>query len=408
MIRKEVIEVSLWQRISKPALSFLSRGLAPLQSVQHWLRLGLSRLFKFNSWVGFATLFAVGIGFSAVLVLPSVGLTASSQDSGSSTLANRSDSTLVAQNKNPELTLVSFAVTKKAHDRIIPKFVEKWKRETGQTVKFNQSYGGSGSQACAVIDGLEADIVHLALSLDVDRIQKAGLIQPNWTKEAPNGGIVSKSVGAIIVRSGNPKQIKGWADLAKDGIKVITGDPKTSGGARWNFLALWGSVTQTGGSEANARRFVTRFFRNVPVLPKDAREATDIFYKQGQGDALINYENEVILANLEGQKLPYTIPQTNISIENPIAIVDKNVDKHGTRKVAEAFVQYLYTPEAQREFAKVGFRPVNAAVSKEFSKNFPTIRKLFTVNDLGGWDTVQRKFFSDGALFDQIQVALRK
>lgn len=307
--------------------------------------------------------------------------------------------------KDVELTLVSFAVTKAAYDRIIPNFVAKWKREQNQNVRFNQSYGGSGSQTRAVIDGLEADVVHLALAFDVNRIQQAGLIQPGWEREIPNNSVISKSVVALVTRPGNPKRIQGWSDLAKSGVKVITANPKTSGVARWNFLALWGSVVRTGGNENAARRFVSQVYQNVPVLPRDAREASDAFYKQGQGDVLLNYENEILLAKQQGETEPYIIPQVNISIENPVAVVDRNVTKHGTRQVTEAFVKYLATPEAQREFAKVGFRPANAAVAAEFSRTFPRINNLFTVAQLGGWDNAQRRFFADNAIFDQIQVA---
>jgi sulfate transport system substrate-binding protein len=302
-----------------------------------------------------------------------------------------------------EVTLVSFAVTKAAHDQIIPKFVEQWKKEHNQNVTFKQSYGGSGSQTRAVIDGLEADIVHLALALDTKKIEKAGLIQPGWEKEAPNDSIVNKSVAAIVTRQGNPKNITTWSDLTRPDVKFITANPKTSGGARWNFLVVWGAMTQTGGDENKALDFSKQALKNVPVLPRDAREATDVFFKQGQGDALINYENEMILANQQGDKLPYIIPDVNISIDIPIAVVDKNVDKHGTREVAEAFVKFLYTPEAQREFAKVGFRPVDPTVEKETESQFPKIKTLFTVQDLGGWDKVQKQFFDDGAVFDKIQ-----
>ncbi|MEG5019251.1 MULTISPECIES: sulfate ABC transporter substrate-binding protein [unclassified Microcoleus] len=311
---------------------------------------------------------------------------------------------------NVELTLVSFAVTKVAHEAIIPKFVEQWQKEKGQTVTFNQSYGGSGSQTRAVIDGLEADIVHLALAFDTQRIEKAGLIEPGWEKEVPNEGIVSKSVAAIVTREGNPKGVKTWEDLGKDGVKVITADPKTSGVARWNFLALWGSVVKTGGDETKALDLTTKVYKNVPILTKDAREATDVFFKQGQGDALINYENEVILAGEKGEKPTYTIPDVNVSIDNPIAIIDKNVDKHGNREVAEAFVKFLYTPEAQREFAKAGFRPVDATVAAEpeFAQKYPPIKTLFTAQDLGGWGDIQQKFFDDGAIFDKIQGSIRQ
>lgn len=308
-------------------------------------------------------------------------------------------------NKNVEVTLVSFAVTKAAHEAIIPKFIAKWKQEHNQTVTFKQSYGGSGSQTRAVIDGLEADVVHLALALDTQKIEKAGLIQPGWEKEVPNDGIVSKSVAALVTREGNPKGIKTWADLAKDGVKFITADPKTSGVARWNFLALWNSAIKGGADDAKATEFIAKAYKNVPVLTKDAREATDAFFKQRQGDALINYENEIILAQQKGEKVSYVIPDVNISIDNPIAVVDKNVDKHGNREVAEAFVKYLFTPEAQQEFAKLGFRSVDATVAqnKEISGKYPQVKTLGTVADYGGWSEVQKKFFADGAIFDQIQ-----
>jgi len=351
----------------------------------------------------FVSLFLVGITLS--LAVASCGQGTSNNNPA----ATPSGATPAANKGNVELTLVSFAVTKAAHEAIIPKFVEQWQKEKGQTVTFNQSYGGSGSQTRAVIDGLEADIVHLALALDTAKIEKAGLIEPGWEKEVPNEGIVSKSVGAIVTREGNPKNIKTWEDLSQDGVKLITADPKTSGVARWNFLALWGSVVKTGGDETKALDFTTKVYKNVPILTKDAREATDVFFKQGQGDALINYENEIILAGDKGEKPTYTIPEVNVSIDNPIAVVDKNVDKHGTREVAEAFVKFLYSPEAQREFAKVGFRPVDATVAAEpeFVQKYAPVKTLFTAQDLGGWGDIQQKFFDDGAVFDKIQASIR-
>ncbi len=300
------------------------------------------------------------------------------------------------------LTLVSYAVTQSAYEKIIPQFVQEWEAKTGQKVIFQQSYGGSGSQTRAVIDGLEADVVALALALDTQKIEKAGLIQPGWEQELPNESIVHRSVAAIVKRDEQVK-VNSWSDLANPDIKVITANPKTSGGARWNFLGLWGSVSQAGGSEAQAEKFVSQVMKNTPVLPKDAREASDVFYKQGQGNVLINYENEVILANQKGQSLPYFVPTDyNISIDNPVAVVDSNVDKNGTREVAEAFTKFLFTPAAQKEFAQVGFRPVDATVEKEFASQYPTIKKLFTVADLGGWNKIQSKFFEDGAVFDKI------
>lgn len=307
-----------------------------------------------------------------------------------------------------KLTLVSYAVTQSAYEKIIPKFVQQWEDKTGQKVIFDQSYGGSGSQTRAVIDGLQADVVALALSADTQKIEKAGLIQPGWEKEAPNNSIVTRSVVALVSREGG-KTLQTWADLANPDIKVITANPKTSGGARWNFLVLWGAITQGGGDAKQAQDFLTQVYQNVPVLPKDAREATDVFYKQGQGDVLMNYENEILLAKSKGETQPYTIPTDyNISIDAPIAVVDKNVDERGTREVAEAFVEFLFTPEAQKEFAQAGFRPVEEKVLQEFKDKYPKIENLFTVEIFGGWKQVQKDFFDDGTIFDQIFANLQK
>ncbi|MBW4433978.1 MAG: sulfate ABC transporter substrate-binding protein [Pelatocladus maniniholoensis HA4357-MV3] len=365
---------------------------------------------RVKSIKGFLSLALVGVSLSVAIASCSAG------SNGNNTAGNSTTASPVsaANNKQDvEVTLVSFAVTKAAHDVIIPKFVEKWKQEHNQNVTFRQSYGGSGSQTRAVIDGLEADVVHLALGLDTQKIEKAGLIEPGWEKEVPNNAIASKTVAALITRSGNPKNIKTWADLEKGDIKVITADPKTSGIARWNFLALWNSAIKTGAGEEKALDFVTKIYSNVPILTKDAREATDAFVKQGQGDALINYENEVILAQQKGQKIDYVVPDVNISIDNPIAVVDKNVDKHGTREVAEAFVEYLFTPEAQQEFAKLGFRPLDEAVAqnkelKALADKYTKVNNLGNVQDYGGWAQVQKKFFADGAVFDQIQSNIKR
>lgn len=348
-----------------------------------------------------AILFAAGLSLSGAIAACGGGTTTT--DAGGDT------GTPAASAKPVSITLVSFAVTEAAYSKIIPLFVEQWKAETGQDVTFDQSYGGSGSQTRAVIDGLEADVVALALSADTLQIQDAGLIEPGWEKETPTGnGIVVSSVGVIVTREGNPKNIEGWSDLTKDGVTFVTANPKTSGGARWNYLALWGSVSETGGTPEAAQAFVTDAYANVPILPKDAREATDVFFKQNQGDALINYENEVILAAQQGQVLPYVIPQDNISIDIPVAVVDSYVDKRGTREVAEAFVAFLFTPEAQREFAKVGFRPTDPTVAAEFAADFPKVENLFTADAFGGWGEIRSKHFSDGGIFDQIQAEIAK
>jgi sulfate transport system substrate-binding protein len=351
----------------------------------------------------FALLLAASLSLS--ILIPSCA-----KDSISPTISPAPQPQLTSQTRKPiELSVVSFAVTRAAYTEIIPLFKEKWKREHNQEVRFRHSFAGSSTQTRAVINGLPTDVVHLALALDVSQIEKAGLIQPGWVKQVPNNGIVTRTVGALVTRPGNPKQIRTWSDLAKPGVSLITADPKTSGIARWNFLAFWGSVTQTGGTEAQALDFVTRVFQNVQVLAKDARESTDIFLRQNKGDVLINYENELILSAQEGlaKDALVVIPEVNISIDNAIAVVDKYVDRRGTREVAEAFVQFLYTPEAQRAFAKVGFRPLDPAVAQEFSDKFPPVSKLFTVQAFGGWNTIHEKFFKNGGVFDQIQANLR-
>jgi len=281
--------------------------LLTLQAISQWCQGLIASWLNRRSLWGFVSLFLVGASLSLAIA------------ACSGSIADTSGT-----QRDVKLTLVSYSVTKAAHDRIIPKFVEKWKKEHNQNVTFAQSYGGSGSQASAVIEGSqEADIVHLALALDIQRIEQAGLIEAGWEREAPKNGVVTRSVAAIVTRAGNPKGINTWTDLAKDGVKLIAANPKTSGIAMWEFLALWGCVTQTGGDERQALDYTTKVYKNTPLLTKDAREATDLFFNQGQGDVLINYENEVILAELNGQKLPYTIPEVNISIDNAVAVVDK-------------------------------------------------------------------------------------
>jgi sulfate transport system substrate-binding protein len=345
-----------------------------------------------------ALLLAAGLSLGALLPAPASART------NPSAPASQEQEQLSQRPRTIEITLVTYAVTKTAFDNITALFAEKWKQEhNGQEVVFNASYGGSGSQTRAVIDGLEADIVALALAGDVEKIEEAGLIEPGWESEAPNNAIITNSVVTFVTREGNPKRIRTWSDLVRPDVTVITANPKTSGGARWNFLGLWGSVTQTGGTEEQARAFVQQVYSNAPVLPKDARESTDVFFTRGQGDVLLNYENEVILAAQNGETGFFSvIPPVNIKIEGPVAVVDTNVDKHDTREVAEAFVEFLYTPEAQREFAKVGFRPINQDVAAEFQSQFPQVSQLFTVETFGGWGEIGRKFFADGAIFDQI------
>ncbi|MEH1931280.1 MAG: sulfate ABC transporter substrate-binding protein [Nostoc sp.] len=343
-----------------------------------------------RNW-GFISLFLAGVSLSIFM----------SACSGAN--VDKTGNTIANSGGDLNLTFVSYSVTKAAYEQIIPQFREKWKKEHNQNLTFTESYDGSGSQTLNVIDGLSADVVHLSLGLDIDKLVQTGFIQPGWEKEAPNNAIVTQSVGAIAAREGNPKNIKTWTDLTRPGVSVLTANPKTSGGARWNFLSLWGYVIKTGHDEKQALDFTSKVYKNVPVLPKTARNASELFFKQGEGDALLNYENEMILSKQKGEKFSYVVPDVNISIDNPIAVVDKNAEQHGTRKVAEAFVQYLYTPEIQREFAKIGFRPVNNTIAKELGSTFPKVKTLFKAEDLGGWNKIQQQFFNEGAIFDQIQ-----
>jgi len=337
-------------------------------------------------------------GLATLATIPVYATIGSSIQPGTS-----SNNHLIAQKAPAQITLVSYAVTRAAYEKLIPKFIAKWKKEKGQDITIKTSYGGSGTQTRAVIDGLEADVVALALGLDLNKIEKAGLIKPGWQKRAPHNAIVTHSVVAFETRKGNPKHIKNWNDLARPDVQVITGNPKTSGGARWNFLGIWGSVVENRGNQAKAADFVTKVYKNVPFLAKDSREASNAFYQKNQGDVLLNYENEVILAAQKGQTKPnYIVPAINISIDAPVAVVDKVVDKHQTRAIAEAFVRYLFTDEAQEIFAQTGYRPVSPTVAKQFEHKFPKPTKLFTVGSLGGWESVQKKFFDDGAIFDQV------
>jgi len=301
------------------------------------------------------------------------------------------------------LLLVSYAVTKSAYDRILPKFQAEWKAKTGQELAIKTSYGGSGSQTRAIIDGLDADVATLALAGDILKLQEAGLIQPGWEGELPNGSIITNSVVAFVTREGNPKGIRTWSDLAKPGVNVVTANPKTSGGARWNFLGLWGSITQAGGTEDQAKAYVTSVYRKVENLPKDAREASDVFLKRGQGDVLLNYENEAILAKKSGElTTPFVVPDPNIRIEGPVAVVDRNVDRKGTRKAAEALATYLQSDAAQEIFAEEGFRPVSTAVWGRVKQRFAPVKSLFGADDFGGWAKINKTFFGKSGLWDQL------
>lgn len=288
-------------------------------------------------------------------------------------------------------------------------FARYWKSRTGESVVVRQSHGGSGKQGRAVIDGLGADVVTLALAYDIDAIQqKSGRVAKNWQSRFPRNSSPYVSTIVFLVRKGNPKQIRDWDDLVRPGVAVIAPNPKTSGGARWNYLAAWGYALQKpGGNAATARNFVTRLYRNVPVLDSGARGSTTTFVHRNLGDVLITWENEAHLAikALGSGSFEVVVPSVSILAEPPVALVDKVVDRHGTRTVASAYLAYLYSPEGQEIAARNYYRPTLKPVADRHLKRFPKIR-LFTVDEVfGGWRKVQRDHFADGAAFDQIYQA---
>lgn len=312
---------------------------------------------------------------------------------------------LAAQAKDITLLNVSYDPTRELYQDFNKAFAAHWKAKTGDTVTVKQSHGGSGKQARSVIDGLEADVVTLALAYDIDELgAKARLIPAEWQKRLPHNSSPYTSTIVFLVRKGNPKGIKDWPDLVKPGVQVITPNPKTSGGARWNYLAAWGyALKAPGGSEAKAREFVTALFKNVPVLDSGARGSTTTFVERGIGDVFISWENEAFLAvkELGPDKFEIVVPSVSILAEPPVTVVDKVVDKRGTRDVATAYLQYLYSPEGQKIAGDHYYRPTDPKVAAQFDKLFPKI-KLFSVDELGGWTQAQRLHFNDGGLFDAI------
>ena len=301
---------------------------------------------------------------------------------------------------------VSYDPTREFYQDINTAFAHKWKADTGQSVSVNQSHGGSGKQARAVIDGLRADVVTLALAYDIDALHHHGrLIPEDWQSRLPERSAPYTSTIVFVVRKGNPKNIRDWSDLGRQGVAGVTPNPKTSGGARWNYLAAWGYALKTSnGDERQARDLVTRIFRNVPVLDSGARGSTTTFVQRGIGDVLIAWENEALLAaRMLGEgALEIVRPSVSILAEPPVAIVDKNVDRNGTRTVAQGYLEFLYTPEGQEIAAQHFFRPRLAAVAVKYGAQFPKMT-LFTIDDLfGGWANAQKKHFDDGGIFDQI------
>jgi sulfate transport system substrate-binding protein len=311
----------------------------------------------------------------------------------------------VAAAKEVDLLNVSYDPTRELYQDYNKAFATYWKGRTGDTVVVKQSHGGSGKQARSVIDGLEADVVTLALAYDIDELSaKAHLIPADWQKRLSHNSSPYTSTIVFLVRKGNPKGIKDWDDLVKPGVQVITPNPKTSGGARWNYLAAWGYALKKTGSEAKARDFVAAVYKNVPVLDSGARGSTTTFVERGIGDVLLAWENEAFLAvkELGPDKVQMVVPSMSIIAEPPVSIVDKVVDKHGTREVAKAYVEYLYSQEGQRIAAENWYRPVDPTVAAKYAKQFPTLA-LFRIDDVfGGWTKAQATHFADGGVFDQI------
>ncbi|MEI6305497.1 MAG: sulfate ABC transporter substrate-binding protein [Deltaproteobacteria bacterium] len=317
--------------------------------------------------------------------------------------------TLPLKSQAADVTLlnVSYDPTRELYADFNNAFSQYWQKKTGDKVTIKQSHGGSGKQARSVIDGLEADVVTLALAYDIDAIAERGLIQPGWQKELPHNSSPYTSTIVFLVRKGNPKKIKNWDDLVKPGISVITPNPKTSGGARWNYLAAWAfALHQPGGNDAKARDFVTRLFKNVPVLDSGARGSTNTFVQRSLGDVLLAWENEAFLAinELGPDKFEVITPSESILAEPPVTVIDKVADKRGTRKVAEEYLKYLYSDEGQKIAAKHYYRPINTKIPTKLAKV-----KLYTIDQaFGGWQKAQKTHFSDGGIFDQITGAAAK
>ena len=316
----------------------------------------------------------------------------------------------LASAKKISILNVSYDPTRELYQDVNAAFAAVWKAKTGDELTVQQSHGGSGKQARAVVDGLEADVVTLALAYDVDALAESGLLATDWQKRLPENSCPYTSTIVFLVRKGNPKGIKDWDDLVKPGLQVITPNPKTSGGARWNYLAAWGfALSKYGNDEAKAKDFVARLFKNVPVLDTGARGSTVTFVERGIGDVLIAWENEAMLAEREfgKDKFQLVAPPRSILAEPPVAVVDKVAAKHGTKELALAYLTYLYSVPGQELAAKHFYRPRDKAVAAKFASQFPKI-ELFTIDKVfGGWNKAQKVHFADGGMFDQISGATR-
>jgi sulfate/thiosulfate transport system substrate-binding protein len=304
-----------------------------------------------------------------------------------------------------EITLVSYAVAKPLFAKVIPEFQKAWKEQTGQEVRFKESYGPSGAQTRAVVGGLEADVLATNLQSLVTPLVDAGMVRPDWATRLPNGASPASSVIAVITRAGNPKKIRSWEDIAAQGVEIVAINPKTSGNARWGVLAGYGALLREKDAKA-AEAWVTALVRNTRTLASGGREATDAFVRNGVGDVLLTFENEALfVSKAAAEPIDFVIPPVNIRTDFPVVVVDRVVDQRGTRAVAEAFARFLFGPKAQALYAEAGYRPTDAGARKAAPAAFREVPKLFSIDDLGGWPKVDAALFADGALYDRAQAA---
>jgi sulfate transport system substrate-binding protein len=304
-----------------------------------------------------------------------------------------------------ELTLVSYAVAKPLFAKLIPEFQRTWRAETGQEVRFKESYGPSGAQTRSILGGLEADVFATNLQTLVPPLVDAGIVKPGWETRLPNGASPASSVIAVIVRAQNPKRLQTWQDLAAPGVEIVAINPKTSGNARWGVLAGYGAVLREQGAGA-AEAWVKALVGNTKTLASGGREATDAFVKNGVGDALLTFENEALfVSKATGEPIDFVVPTANVRTDFPVVVVDRVVDRKGTRAVAEAFARFLFSPRAQAIYADAGYRPSDPAAAKAAAGKLRPVTKLFTVDDVGGWPKLDRELFADGALYDRAQAA---
>jgi len=302
-----------------------------------------------------------------------------------------------------ELTLVGYAVAKPVFAKLIPEFQKQWQARTGQRVTFRESYGASGAQTRAILGGLEADILAQNIQSNIDPLVEKGLVRADWQKRLPNRAIPATSVMVLVTRPGNPKNIRTWSDLTRPDVEVLLINPKTAGNARWGIMAGFGAMQRSFG-EAKAREYLQRLVANTKVLASSGRDATDKFVKNRIGDVMINFENEVLFLNASvPQDYPYVAPSPNIQVDFPVTVIDRTVDKRGTRQVAEAFTRFLFSPRGQEIYAEAGYRPFDPQVRRRFAQRFQPVQRIYKIGDFGGWGKVNALLFADGALFDQAQ-----